>query len=268
MKPEQTLEFGKIVLPGGTGAIGAGLSMRLTLANIIRDDVKIDKIIIGSRSEEKARRKTEEYNKILLEHLSREKSEKKFLNDAKTERALAEKLIEGTTNREAVKDADIIILTLPYKTISKMIPEIKSCINAKSLLIDCTVPLINDGGIFLTRADNGYGSASEHIAALIPNVPVIGAFKTLAAHSLQNLRKPIYRTVFIFGNDPEARRRTVQLAHLIEGISVIELKDPSGTRDLIFARQIECMVATLINANKSCGETCLGINVTGWSVME
>ena len=258
----------KIAVIGGTGDLGAGLSMRFALANIIKDIVQIDDIVLGSRSEERAKQKAEIYNKILVEYLSKDRIRKDFFARIGYKEALKGKLITGAHYCDAVSDADIVFFTIPYKAIEEIIKELKPCLKKNAIIIDSMVPLVNENGIFIHKTNDNFESASEHLAALLPNHVIIGAFKTISAETLQEIGTPINRSVFIFGNDPKARELIVTLGNLIEGISVVELKSPSGIGDLIFARQIETIVAALINTNKSCGETCLGINVTGWHVKE
>ncbi|MEM3796371.1 MAG: NAD(P)-binding domain-containing protein, partial [Archaeoglobaceae archaeon] len=50
----------KIAVLGGTGNLGIGLSLRLAILGY--------EVVVGSRSEEKAKAKAEEYLKILSEH--------------------------------------------------------------------------------------------------------------------------------------------------------------------------------------------------------
>ena len=80
MSSNNIFKMGKIALPGGTGDLGAGLSMRFALANIIKDNVQIDKIVIGSRSEERAKIRAKEYNKQVVEFLSIDRIRRDFFD--------------------------------------------------------------------------------------------------------------------------------------------------------------------------------------------
>ena len=253
---------------GGTGDLGAGLSMRFALANITKNLIHIDEIVIGSRSENRAKQKAEEYNKKIVKILSKDRIRNDFFNRIGYKEALKGKLISGAHYCEAVTDADIIFFTIPYQAIETIVKEITDCLKKDAIIVDSMVPLTSENGIFIHKTNNNFYSASEHLASRLPNHAIIGAFKPIAAETLQDIDIPINRSVFIFGNNPSAREKIVLLGNLIEGISIIELKSPTGTNDLIFARQIETIVAALINTNKSCDETCLGINVTGWHVKE
>ena len=98
-----------VAIVGGTGNLGGALAVRLGAPGV--------KIIIGSRDAEKA---------------------KKAVETLKPNLRAGE--IVGTTNREAVKDANFVVIAVPYEGHAQMVSDLKGQLAGK-IVIDAVVPL-------------------------------------------------------------------------------------------------------------------------------
>ena len=91
-----------VAIVGGTGNLGSALALRLGAPGV--------KIIIGSRDAEKAKKAVE----ILQPNLR------------------AGEMI-GTTNQEAVKDANFVVIAVPYEGQAQMVQDLKGQVAVNSL---------------------------------------------------------------------------------------------------------------------------------------
>ena len=128
-----------VAIVGGTGNLGSALALRLGAPGV--------KIIIGSRDAEKA---------------------KKVVENLKPSLRAGEMI--GTTNREAVKDANFVVIAVPYEGQAQMLQDLKGQLAGK-IVIDTVVPL-NKVKPFVPPA----GSALQEAQQIIGDeAPVIGA---------------------------------------------------------------------------------------------
>ena len=105
---ENAKKFGLI---GGTGPQGQGIALRLAKAGY--------KIMIGSRSHEKA------------QSIARDLNQKLSSNN-----------IEGGSNHEVVQTTKILLVTIPYETVKETLEPLLEIIKENvRLLIDITVPM-------------------------------------------------------------------------------------------------------------------------------
>ena len=111
MTEGETYSIRTIGLIGGTGKEGKGLAYRWAKAGY--------KIIIGSRSAEKAQLAAAELGKLLPEQAA----------------------VTGRTNSEAAMDSDIVVITVPYAAHSETLRGLKPYLSGK-ILVDVTVPLV------------------------------------------------------------------------------------------------------------------------------
>ena len=100
-----------IAVLGGTGKEGKGLAYRWAKAGYM--------VLIGSRSSERAVTAASEIMELLEGSSS----------------------LVGTSNLEAAKLADIVVLTVPYAAHRETLESVKDVLKGK-LLIDVTVPLV------------------------------------------------------------------------------------------------------------------------------
>src|SRR3982751_5379695 len=93
-----------VAIIGGTGAVGYGLALRWSRAGV--------PVIIGSPGAGRAREAAE--------------------------RTGAQ---EGRENADAARDAPIVVLTVPFRSQSETLTNLKGALREGQLLVDCTVPL-------------------------------------------------------------------------------------------------------------------------------
>jgi 8-hydroxy-5-deazaflavin:NADPH oxidoreductase len=100
-----------IAVLGGTGKQGKGLAFRWAREGY--------PVLIGSRDEESAKTVAKELTEMLGEGVS----------------------ISGMTNLQAAKEADIVVLSVPYSAHRSTLESVKENLQGK-ILVDVTVPLV------------------------------------------------------------------------------------------------------------------------------
>ncbi|TMA98210.1 MAG: NADPH-dependent F420 reductase [Deltaproteobacteria bacterium] len=167
-----------VAIVGGTGNLGAALAVRLSAPGV--------KIIIGSRDAEKA---------------------KKAVETLKPNLRAGE--IVGTTNREAVKDANFVVIAVPYEGHAQMVSDLKGQLAGK-IVIDSVVPL-NKVKPFVPAA----GSALQEAQQLLGDeAPVIGALHNISALDLSDLESPL-GDVLVCGDNATAKQRVIEIVQHI-----------------------------------------------------
>ncbi len=223
----------KIGLIGGTGPIGQGLALRWGMAG--------ESIILGSRQQDKANRITQQINGKLDENI-----------------------IIPRTNENCIKEAEIIIITIPFHHLISTLTPFTKLLTNDHIIVDVTVPLkpFTKGKMIdlLAESDIGAKSATELLTTIIPSeIPVVGAFKTISNRILLDVnRLPILtQDVFVFGNDKAAK-------HIIkEKITLIKNLRPIDAGSILSARHIEHFTAFLIGLNRRYKTHDCGLSVTG-----
>lgn len=172
----------KIALIGGTGRLGRGLAVRLSVAN---------EPMIGSRDSEKASRLAEEL-----------------------ETGSGKKVIGGT-NESVAGMCDIAVLTIPDARDMGFLRQLRSPLTGK-LVISPIVPM-NPDGVLMTYS-GGEKSAAEEVASLLGESRVVAALHNVPARALEN---PLYRLdcdVLVASDSPEDFKETANLIQSIEGL--------------------------------------------------
>jgi len=213
---------------GGTGAEGGGLALRLAHAGT--------QVRIGSRAAEKA-------------------------NDA-ARRIAAATGAEGVTghaNAEAVRDAFMVILTVPLAAQIDILKSIRDGLQPGAILVDATVPLeVAIGGRVSRMVSLWDGSAAQQAARLAPKgVRVVSAFHSLSAEALAELDKPVDCDTLICGDDAEAKAAVREFAAMIPGVRGID------AGPLENARYLESAAALLIALNLRHKVKGSGMRITG-----
>jgi len=167
-----------VAIVGGTGNLGGALAVRLSAPGV--------KIIIGSRDAEKA---------------------KKAVETLKPNLRAGE--IVGTTNREDVKDANFVVIAVPYEGHAQMVSDLKGQLAGK-IVIDSVVPL-NKVKPFVPAA----GSALQEAQQLLGDeAPVIGALHNISALDLSDLESPL-GDVLVCGDNATAKQRVIEIVQHI-----------------------------------------------------
>jgi NADPH-dependent F420 reductase len=221
----------KIAIIGGTGDQGLGLALRFAKAG--------EDIIIGSRDVKKAENAVNIVKNML---------EGEEISD-----------IHGSTNADAAKEGDIILLTVPLQAQIITLRSIKDQIDGK-IVIDATVPLDGCLGGRPTRyIDVWQGSAAERTAELLGdiNAKVVSAFNNISAASLLNVKHDVECDCLVSGDDEDARKEVMELAEKIPGVRSLDCGPLEN------ARIVEKITPLLINLNIRNKIKLAGIRITG-----
>lgn len=218
----------RIAIIGGTGEIGLGLALRWAKAG--------EAVIIGSRQKEKAEAAAAKVRSTIG----------------------AEAAIEGFENREAASQADVVVLSVPLAAQVPILKSLKGALRPGAIFVDTTVSTAAAIGGRLTRTVGLWtGSAAEQAAELLPDIPVLSAFQTMAAEALRDLVHPVESDVIVCGDDQEAKE---VLKALIERIPGARYLDGGPLEN---ARIVEGLAVLLISFNLRYGVKRAGLRITG-----
>lgn len=215
-----------IAILGGTGDLGTGLARRWVQAGY--------RVIIGSRTQEKAQAAVADMSKIMAA------------------RGIKEVDIEAADNLGAAEAADIVAMTVPFSHQTNTLELVKPALLGK-ILIDVTVPLVPPKVARVQMPVQG--SAGQIAQTLLGDeVRVVSAFQNVAAHHLQE-GQGLDCDVLVCGNCKEARAEVIKL---VEACSMRGYHAGS----IANAAAVEAMTSVLIFINKQ--YRChAGISVTG-----
>ena len=184
---------------GGTGGMGKGFAIRWC---------KEHKVVIGSRDAGRANTSAEEYSTLAKEAYGE-------INGS----------ISGTDNISVAKDADVLVLSIPYENIdvicSELLPKIKD---------DCVVvsPIVP-----MTKTDTGF-----ECVAIKENKPfshqtvekhmkdktkLVSAFHVISEKKLVNPTLKLDYDIFVAGDSKESVEVVNGLINEIEGLRPIYL---------------------------------------------
>jgi len=210
-----------VAIIGGTGNIGFGLAMRWSRVGV--------PVIIGSRDAGRAR-----------------------------EAAQRTGAQEGRENADAAREAPIVVLTVPFRSQSETLTNLKGALREGQILVDCTVPLAAAVSGRATRTIGVWqGSAAQQAAEMVPDgVRVVAALHTVGAPTLADLDAAVDEDVLICGDRKADKREAAELIARIEGLR------PVDAGRLEQARIVESITALLIGVNARY-RTHAGIKLTG-----
>jgi NADPH-dependent F420 reductase len=150
--------------------------------------------------------------------------------------------LSGHENAAATEGADIVVLALPYASVAETIPALASRLAGK-VVLDVVNPLVRKNGVF--RSEHvAAGSAAEEIQRLLPNVPVVSAFKTLSAQELVRIPESLHGDVLVCSDHDGPRARVLDLVRCLPMLRPID----SGA--LVNSRALESITALLLNLNR------------------
>lgn len=113
---------------------------------------------------------------------------------------------------DAIKQADVITLAIPYKVCSEVLKDLKAD-TAGKIIIDSTNPINDDWSPLLLGQEN---SGAEEISRSSPEAHVVKAFNTIFADVMDKpLRDGKKITAFIAGDDKGAKEQVRLLARSI-----------------------------------------------------
>jgi NADPH-dependent F420 reductase len=212
-----------VAVLGGTGKEGKGLAYRWARAGY--------RVLIGSRSAEKAIAAANEIKEMLGDESS----------------------INGLSNLEAAREANIAVLTVPYAAHRDTLESIKEELKGK-ILVDVTVPLVPPK--VATVQMPAAGSAAQEAKQILgDDVQICAAFQNIGYdHLLDN--SDVECDVLVTGTSKEARAETIQLVEA----AGLRGWDAGPIENSVV---VEGMTSILIGINKKYGSTHAGIKITG-----
>ncbi len=164
----------------------------------------------------------------------------------------------GAENSEAVQGAEIVILSVPFRSQSETLTNLRNALSPDQLLVDATVPLAAAVSGKATRTLGVWqGSAAQQAQEMAPDgVRVVSAFHTVSAALLTDLEHDLDEDVLICG-DKKADKQ--QLAALVERIQGLR---PVDCGPLEMARIVEQFTPLIISINVR-NKVRAGIKITG-----
>ncbi|MFP3910143.1 MAG: NADPH-dependent F420 reductase [Halobacteriota archaeon] len=202
----------RVALIGGTGDIGAGLALRLAILG--------HEIYVGSRKEEKAVTKCEEYHECVVDF----KSNCTFV---------------GMSNEVAAKEGEISILTIPWKHAFSTAEELQEPLKDK-IVVSPIVPMRKEGGCFQFCPPES-GSAAEKLASVLNQSIVVSAFHTIPADKFFDLNANFEWDVPVCGDDEGAKLEVMDLIDQIKGLR------PLDAGPLTASRMVESITPLIVN---------------------
>jgi NADPH-dependent F420 reductase len=203
-----------IGIVGGTGDHGRGLGYRLAAGG--------HRVIVGSRDRARAQQSAQSLTRMLPAGATP---------------------VTGTTNQDAAASADVILLTMPWTADGSAISGLRAAVQDK-IVVSCANPIGFDSH-GPHQLDTGYGSAAEHVVALLPGSRIVGAFHHLSARTLLDPHGDLSADdVLVCGDDNAAKVRVRHLCRAVTGRAGID------AGPLRLARQIEPFTAVLISVNR------------------
>jgi NADPH-dependent F420 reductase len=168
-----------IAVLGGTGKEGGGLAVRWAKAGY--------KVVLGSRAAEKAQAEAEVMNK-----------------------EVGGSNVSGAANLEAAKQADVVVLAVPYAGQKATAEDVRSALAGK-ILIDVTVPLKPPKVSVVQLPPEGSAvlALQQHLGA---DVKVVSAFQNISAEHLRDLHHEMDCDVLVCADDEAAGNVGVELA--------------------------------------------------------
>lgn len=144
------------------------------------------------------------------------------------------------SSREAVKDADAVVLAVPFGALEGVVSEIRTDVGDK-IVIDVTNPLNDDYSGLATGAMSG----AELLQKQIPGARVVKAFNTVFAANQDRAEVDgVQLDGFVAGDDGDAKK---QVAYLLEEIGYRSI----DVGPLSSARYLEGMAFLNIALNAS-----------------
>src|SRR5579875_1680030 len=216
-----------VCIVGGTGALGYGLALRLGLAGT--------PVVIGSRDAGRAQEAA-----------------------GRAAAQVPDGSFTGAQNAEAVSGCEIVVLSVPFRSQSETLTNLKGVLTPEQLVVDATVPLAAAVSGKATRLLGVWqGSAAEQAQEMVPDgVRVVSAFHTVSAALLSDLDHALDEDVLVCGDRRADKQRVIELVDRIEGLRAVDC----GPLEL--ARLVEPLTALLISINVR-HKTRAGIRITG-----
>lgn len=202
----------RIAIVGGTGPFGSALATRLREAH---------EVVLGSR------------------------------DAARAEAAATELGVEGATNDDSVRAADLIFLATKAEAALDTARALRASIGSTPVLCVASELRFTPAGVLPTPET---ASLAERVQAELDG-PVVAGLHSLAASTLGSVEPPDEDT-FVCGDDLDAKIRALEVAERLTSGRALDAGPLAG------ARALEGMTAVIVNLNKRYRGHA-GIRVTG-----
>jgi NADPH-dependent F420 reductase len=215
-----------VTVIGASGALGYGLALRLGLAGV--------PIVVGSRDAERAAE--------TADRLRADVPDGRF---------------EGLENGPAAERADMVFLSVPFRSQSETLTNLKQHLREGQLVVDATVPLAAAVSGRATRMLGVWqGSAAQQAAEMVPDgVRVVSALHTVNAPALRDPAATLDEDVLVCGDRKADKARAVAVIERIPGLRCVDCGRLEN------ARTTESLTALLIGINARY-KTHAGIRIT------
>lgn len=217
-----------IAIVGGTGDLGFGMALRLGRSG--------RRVVIGSRSAEKA-----------ADAVARARG-----------RVGHGAPIDGAENPEAVADAPLVFVTVPYAGQAATYKGLREHWAQGAIVCDTTTPLATAVGGAPTQVLRPWqGSAAEQAASYLPDhVTLVSGFHSVSAEALEDLEADPASDALLCGGDAASKAAIGELAEEMAMRWV-------DCGPLTMARILEPLTAVLIRVNRAYGIRHAGLRATG-----
>lgn len=171
---------------------------------------------------------------------------------------VAEGTFEGRVNQEAVGGVPVVIISVPFRSQSETLANLREALAEGQLVVDATVPLAAAVSGRATRTLGVWqGSAAQQAQEMVPpGIRVVSAFHTVSAALLTDLDHDLDEDVLICGDRLKDKERLAALVDRVPGLRAVDC----GPLEL--ARIVEQFTALIISINVR-HRTRAGIKVTG-----
>lgn len=214
---------GTIAIVGGTGPLGRGLAARWARAG--------HHVTLGSRSPDRGREAA-----------------------TKVAEATGVSGVEGADNAAAVRDADMVVIAVPYDGLAGALDAVEDHVGDR-VVVSAVNTMTFEGGS-PTGIDADGRSAAEICAERLPRARVVGAFHTVSSRRLRDVDAPLDADALVCGDDEDAVAQVVRLAETIDGLRGV------ACGPLRLARWLEQLTILLIEVNRRHGVQS-GVRLTG-----
>jgi 8-hydroxy-5-deazaflavin:NADPH oxidoreductase len=216
-----------VAIVGASGALGFGLALRWGRAGV--------PVVIGSRDAGRAREAA-----------------------ARAGELVPGGAFDGLENAEAAGRAEVVVLSVPFRSQSETLTNLRDALRPGQIVVDATVPLAAAVSGKATRTLGVWqGSAAEQAAEMVPDgVVVVSGLHTVSASVLRDLDHALDEDVLVCGDRREAKARIIALVERIEGLRAVD----AGRLEM--ARIAESLTPLLISINIR-HKTHAGIRITG-----
>jgi NADPH-dependent F420 reductase len=164
----------------------------------------------------------------------------------------------GLQNDDCARQAEIVVLSVPFRSQSETLTNIKDALSPGQVLVDATVPLAAAVSGKATRLLGVWqGSAAQQAQEMAPDgVRVVSALHTVSAHTLSRLDYALDEDALVCGDRREDKERVMALVDRIDGLRAVDC----GRLEM--ARITESLTALLISINVR-NKAHAGIKITG-----